>query len=49
MGSCNEAQTQLELAGRFIYLSAEVLEKTIDEAQQIYKMILAFYNSLSPE
>jgi four helix bundle protein len=49
MGSCNEAQTQLELAGRFNYLNAEVLEKIINEAQQIYKMILAFYNSLSQE
>jgi four helix bundle protein len=46
MGSCNEAQTQIELAFRFGYISKEILESLADEALQIYKMILAFYNSL---
>ena len=46
MGSCNEAQTQLELSYRFNYLSKEEADKLLDEGQQIYKMILAFYNSL---
>ena len=46
MGSCNEAQTQLELSSRFNYLTKEVADKLLDEGQQIYKMILAFYNTL---
>lgn len=46
MGSCNEVQTQIELSYRFGYINKEILDKTIDEAVQIYKMILAFYNSL---
>jgi four helix bundle protein len=45
MGSCNEAQTQIELAFRFGYIAKDVLEKLISEALQIYKMILTFYNS----
>jgi four helix bundle protein len=49
MGSCNEVQTQIELSYRFKYISKEVLDKTIDEAFQIYKMILAFYNSLKDD
>ncbi|MEY2829833.1 MAG: hypothetical protein RIQ33_1691 [Bacteroidota bacterium] len=46
MGSCNEAQTQIELARRFKYISDETANDLIDEALQIYKMILAFYNTL---
>ena len=49
MGSINEAQTQIELAFRVNYLSRETYELLIDEALQIYKMILAFYNSLKDE
>ena len=47
MGSCNEAQTQIELAHRFGYISKEILEELNGEGSQIYKMILAFYNSLN--
>ena len=49
MGSCNEVQTQLELSCRFRYINKEVLDKNVDEAFQIYKMILSFYNSLRDE
>jgi four helix bundle protein len=49
MGSCNEAQTQIELASRFGYIAKVILEELISEALQIYKMILAFYNSLGGE
>lgn len=49
MGSINEAQTQVELAFRVNYLSKEIYESLIDEALQIYKMILAFYNSLKDD
>lgn len=46
MGSCNEIQTQTELAGRFEYITTEMKDDVVDEANQIYKMILAFYNTL---
>lgn len=49
MGSINEAQTQIELANRVNYIKADVYSILIDEALQIYKMILAFYNSLNEE
>jgi len=49
MGSINEAQTQLELAYRIHYLEKETADSLIDEALQIYKMILAFYNSLKDD
>lgn len=49
MGSINEAQTQIELAWRVKYLQEDVCHILIDEAMQIYKMILAFYNSLKNE
>ena len=49
MGSCNEAQTQLELAYRFSYVEKENFENLINEALQIYRMILAFYNTLKTE
>jgi four helix bundle protein len=49
MGSINEAQTQLELAYRVSYLKKEQYEFLIDEALQIYKMILSFYNKLNDE
>jgi four helix bundle protein len=46
MGSVNEAQTQIELANRIKYLEKGIADLLIDEALQIYKMILSFYNSL---
>ena len=46
MGSINEAQTQIELAYRINYLKKEIYESLVDEALQIYKMILTFYNTL---
>jgi four helix bundle protein len=49
MGSLNEAQTQIELAGRVQYIKKENANALIDEALQIYKMILGFYNSLKDE
>ncbi len=49
MGSINEAQTQIELAYRVNYIVKDIYEQLIDEAFQIYKMILAFYNSLKDE
>ena len=49
MGSINGVQTQVELAYRVAYLLKEVYDSLIDEALQIYKMILAFYNSLKDE
>jgi len=49
MGSINEAQTQIELAHRIKYIQQEVYNILIDEALQIYKMILSFYNSLKDE
>jgi four helix bundle protein len=49
MGSCNELQTQLELAYRFGYIKKEILDKMAGEALQIYKMVLTFYNSLKDD
>lgn len=49
MGSANEAQTQIELANRVKYLEKSIADSLIDEALQIYKMILSFYNSLKDE
>jgi four helix bundle protein len=49
MGSINEAQTEIELAYRVKHLAKEEYDFLIDEALQIYKMILAFYNSLKSE
>jgi four helix bundle protein len=49
MGSINEAQTQIELGHRVNYLLKEVYEQLINEALQIYKMILGFYNSLKDD
>jgi four helix bundle protein len=46
MGSCNEIQTQTELAGRFNYISIDLRNQILEEALQVYKMILGFYNSL---
>ncbi|PWT98584.1 MAG: four helix bundle protein [Bacteroidetes bacterium] len=48
MGSCSEVQTQVELATRLEYLRKEVMAGIVDEATQIYKMILSFYYSLDP-
>ena len=49
MGSINEAQTEIELAYRVRHLEKNDYDFLIDEALQIYKMILAFYNSLKDE
>ena len=49
MGSINEAQTEIELAYRVNHLKKNDYEFLIDEALQIYKMILSFYNSLKNE
>ena len=49
MGSCNEVQTQLELAKRFKFISDETSTVVLDEAYQVYKMILGFYNSLAED
>ncbi len=46
MGSCNELITQIELSNKLKFISEEQKNKLIDEATQIYKMILGFYNSL---
>lgn len=46
MGSINEAQTQIELAFRFKYIDKDQFDLLIDEALQIYKMMLTFYNGL---
>ena len=46
MGSCNEAITQLELAGRLKFIDDVKRIRLVDEALQIYKMILGFYNGL---
>ena len=46
MGSINEVQTQIGLSFRVGYVSKETYEALSDEALQIYKMILGFYNSL---
>ena len=47
MGSCNELQTQIELSRRFSYVDDEVAAAITDETNQVYRMILAFYNSLN--
>ncbi len=47
MGSCNEMQTQVELAFRFSYISLEERDNITDEAAQLYKMILSFYNKIN--
>jgi four helix bundle protein len=49
MGSCNEIQTQIDLANRFNYVSKELNDQIVNEALQVYKMILAFYNSLKED
>jgi len=49
MGSINEAQTQIELAFRVKYLQEQIYRVLVDEALQIYKMILAFYKSLNDD
>jgi four helix bundle protein len=46
MGSCNELQTQLELACRFGYIDDATRVTIIVEACQIYSMIYTFYRSL---
>ena len=46
MGSCNEVQTQIELGFRLKFITQEEYSHMVDEGTQIFKMILAFYNSL---
>lgn len=46
MGSCNEVETQLELAYRFNYITKDVLDTIISETRQVYKMMQSFHNSL---
>jgi four helix bundle protein len=46
MGSCNEIITQLELSSRLKFIPSEQKDELIDEATQIYKMSLGFYNTL---
>ncbi len=46
MGSCNEIQTQIELASRFGYIDKAKSEDVSEEAVQVFKMILSFYNTL---
>lgn len=47
MGSCNEAITQIELAFKLKFIAEAERNTMIDEAAQIYKMILGFYNTLN--
>ncbi len=47
MGSCNEIITHVELAYRLKFIKEEAKDKSIDEANQIYRMILGFYNTLN--
>ena len=47
MGSCNELQTQLELSKRFGYLEEADASRVTDEVNQLYRMILSFYNTLN--
>ena len=42
MGSCNEVITQMELSYKLKFVLEVQRDKIIDEASQIYKMILAF-------
>jgi four helix bundle protein len=49
MGSINEVQTQIELSFRIKLVTKETADILLDEALQIYKMILALYNSLHEE
>lgn len=49
MGSCNELQTQLELAQRLQFVKEENTEQILDECIQLYKMVLGFYHSLPVE
>ena len=46
MGSLNELRTQIEIAFRIGYLKIDSFDRLAEEALQIYKMILSFYNSL---
>lgn len=46
MGSCNELQTQLELAFRFGYISEAERDLVINEGCQIYSMLYTFFRSL---
>ncbi len=42
MGSCNELQTQVEIAKRLKYLSEKDADILIEEALELYKMIIGF-------
>lgn len=47
MGSCNELITQIELSFRLKFIPENQRDNVLDEAIQIYKMILGFYNTLN--
>ena len=47
MGSSNEMMTQMDLSRRLGFVETKVSERIIYEILQVYKMILAFYNSLN--
>jgi len=47
MGSCNEVITQLEISFKLGYLNENDKNHLFEEAMQIYKMILGFYNTLN--
>ena len=46
-GSLAEVQTQIELAGRLRYLSAEQIESTLQRADSLSKQLYALRNSLA--
>lgn len=49
MGSCNEMMTQMDLSRRLGFVESKLSERIMDEIFQVYKMILAFYNSLKDD
>jgi four helix bundle protein len=49
MGSCNELQTQVELSKRLGYCTDNEIKEILDEANEVFKMIYGFYNSLNPK
>ena len=46
-GSLAEVQTQIELAGRLKYLSAEQIEPALERADSLAKQLYALQNSLA--
>ncbi len=47
MGSCNELQTQVEIAKRLKYLNEKDADVLIEEALQLYKMIIGFSKTIN--